>query len=100
MLGELTPVAAWDDRATPFQLVGRPGRAPASGWPALGRRRAGTRLLRHLRTIHTRILRRIGLGLLGLSDQRWRNGYDARLHPWKAADKAIANEDAEMGCGL
>ena len=53
-----------------------------------------------LRTAHTRVLRRIGLGLLDLSDRQWRDAYVGRQHPCQAADKAIADEAAEMGCEL
>ena len=98
---DLTPVAAWGDRTTPFQLDGQ---APVERRPPDNRLwdHAGQELgfYGYLRTAHTRILRRIGLGLLDLSDRQWRDGYDARLHPWAAADNAIANEAADMGCEL
>ena len=98
---DLTPVAAWGDRTTPFQLDDQAPveRRPPDNrlWDYAGQ---DLGLYGYLRTAHTRILRRIGLGLLDLSDRRWRESYDARLHPWEAADKAIADEAAEMGCEL
>ena len=98
---DLTPVAAWDNRTTPFQLDGQ---APVERRPPDNRLwdYAGQELgfYGYLRTAHTRILRRIGLGLLDLSDQRWRESYDMRQHPRTAADNAIADEAAETGCEL
>lgn len=94
-----TPMAAWGDRTTPFQLDGQAPveRRPPDNrlWDYAGQEFGfyGT-----LRTAHARILRRIGLGLLDLSDRRWREGYDTRQHPCEAADKAIADEAADMGC--
>ena len=96
-----TPVAAWGDRTTPFQLDGQ---APVERRPPDGRLwdYAGQELGFYgwLRTAHTRVLRRIGLGLLDLSDRRWRDSYVARQHPYEAADAAIADEAAAMGCEL
>lgn len=98
---DLTPVAAWGDRTTPFQLDGQ---APVERRPPDNRLWdcAGQELgfYGHLRTAHTRILRRIGLGLLNLSDRRWRESYDAGQRPQEVADKAIADEAADMGCEL
>ena len=98
---DLTPVAAWGDRTTPFQLDGQ---APVERRPLDNRLwdYAGQELgfYGYLRTAHTRILRRIGLGLLDLSDRRWRDAYVERQHPWEAADKAIADEAADIGCEL
>ena len=98
---DLPPVAAWGARTTPFRLDGQ---AP------IQRRLPDNRLWDYagqelgfygfLRIAHTRILRRIGLGLLDLSDRRWRDADVERQHPCAAADKAIADEAAEMGCGL
>lgn len=96
-----TPVVAWGDRTTPFQLDGQPPieRRPADGrlwdyaadhWGFYG----------WLRTAHARILRRIGLGLMDLPDRLWRDDYQARRHPCQAADDAIANAAAEIGCEL
>ena len=98
---DLTSVAAWGDRTTPFRLDGQ---APVERRPPDNRLwdYAGQELgfYGFLRTAHTRILRRIGLGLLDLSDRRWRAAYDVRHHPQEAADKAIADEAADMGCEL
>ena len=98
---DLTPVTAWGDRTTPFGLDGQ---APIQRRPPDNRLwdYAGQDLgfYGYLRIAHTRILRRIGLGLLDLSDRRWRESYEARQHPWAAADKAIVDEAAEMGCEL
>ena len=98
---DLTPVAAWGDRTTPFQLDGQASveRRPPDNrlWDYAGQ---DLGFYGFLRTAHTRILRRIGLGLLDLSDRRWRESYKARQHPWAAADEAITDEAAEMGCEL
>ena len=53
-----------------------------------------------MRVDNTRVLRRVGVGLLDLPDQLWRDDYEARRHPWEAAEKAIADAAAEMGCEL
>lgn len=98
---DLTPVAAWGDRTTPFQLDGQ---APVERRPPDNRlwdyaeHQHG--FYGYLRIAHTRILRRIGLGLLDLSDRRWRDGCHERRHPWEVADEAIADEAADMGCEL
>ncbi len=96
-----TPVAAWGDRTTPFQLAGQSSveRRPPDNrlWDYAGQ---DLGFYGWLRIAHARILRRIGLGLLDLSDRRWRDSYNERTHPWEAADKAIADEAAEMRCEL
>ena len=98
---DLTPVATWGDRTTPFQLDGQ---SPVERRPPDDRLwdYAGQDLgfYGYLRTAHARILRRIGLSLLDLSDRRWRDSYDARQHPCGEADKAIADEAADVGCEL
>lgn len=98
---ELTPVAAWGSRTTPFQLIGQSPieRRPPDGrlWDYAGQ---DLGFYGYLRIAHARVLRRIGLGLLDLSDRRWRNGYNERTHPYEAADKAIADEAADIGCEL
>ena len=98
---DFAPVAAWGGRTMPFQLAGQ---SPVERRPPDNRLwdYAGQELgfYGYLRIAHARILRRIGLGLLDLSDRRWREGYDARLHPCAAADEAIEDEAAEMGCEL
>jgi len=95
------PVADWGGPNTGFQLAGD---------PAIERRPADGRLWDYaadhlgfygfLRIANTRILRRVGVGLLDLPDRLWRDDYDNRLHPGKAADQAIADAAAEMGCEL
>ena len=98
---ELTPVAAWGSRTTPFQLADQP---PVERRPPDGRlwdyARQALGFYGWLRVVHTRVLRRIGLGLLDLSDRRWQDSYNKRTHPWKAADEAIADEAADIGCEL
>ena len=98
---DMTPVAAWGGRTTPFQLEGQPPveRRPPDNrlWDYAGQ---DLGFYGWLRTAHARILRRIGLGLLDLSDRRWRDSYDERIHPCGAADKAIADEAADIGCEL
>ena len=98
---ELTPVAAWGSHTTSFQLTGQSPverRPPDSRLWYYARQDLG--FYGYLRIAQTRILRRIGLGLLDLSDRRWRDGYNERRHPWEAADKAMADEAADIGCEL
>jgi len=95
------PVADWGSPDAGFQLAGDPAieRRPADG--RLRDYAAGD-LGFHgfLRVANTRILRRVGVGLLDLPDRLWRDDYDNRLHPGRAADQAIADAAAEMGCEL
>jgi len=94
-------VANWGSPDTGFQLAGD---------LAIERRPADGRLWDYaadhlgfygfLRVANTRILRRVGVGLLDLPDRLWRDDYDNRLHPGKAADQAIADAAVEMGCEL
>lgn len=92
------PVAAWGGPGTPFHLAGR---GPIEREPADTRLwdYAGGHLgfYGYLRVADTRISRRVGVGLLGLADRRWRDAYDGRVHPSEAADGAIAEEAEEMG---
>jgi len=96
-----TPVAVWGDPSTPFQLAGKSPieRRPTTDqlWeyanPHLG-------FYGFLRVANPRIVRRVGVGLMDLSDRRWRDTYDERVHPCKAADDAIADEAADVGCKL
>jgi len=97
----LTPVTAWGGPDTPFQLAEQP---PIERPPTPDRLReyAGDHLGFHtyLRVANARIVRRVGIGLLGLADRCWRDDYGARVHPRKAADDAIAEEAANLGCEL
>ena len=94
-------VADWGSPAAAFQLAGEPPieRRPADGrlWDYatdhLG-------FYGFLRAANTRILRRVGVGLLDLPDRLWRDSYNDRLHPSGAADQAIADAAAEMRCEL
>ena len=98
---ELTPVAAWSSHTIPFQIAGQSPieRRPPDGqlWDYAAENLG---FYGWLRVVHTRVLRRIGLGLLDLSDRRWRDSYNERTHPYEAADKALADEAAEMECKL
>jgi len=95
------PVANWGSTDAGFQLAGD---------PAIERRPADGRLWDYaadhlgfygfLRVANTRILRRVGVGLLDLPDRLWRDDYNEKLHPGEAADQAIADAAAEMGCEL
>ena len=92
------PVAEWGDPNTPFQLAGKlpVGRDPVDerlwdyahdhlgfyGW---------------LRVANVRIARKVGVGLMDLSDRLWRDAYDEQVHPGEAADVAVAEEAAELG---
>lgn len=97
----LTPVVAWDGPGTCFQLEGQPptGRRPADGplWDCAANHLGhyGT-----LRAANTHLLRRAGTGPMDLSDRPWRGSHDGRVHPDEAADKAIADGAANMGCEL
>ncbi len=95
------PVADWGSPAAGFQLAGEPTieRRPADGrlWDYAADHLG---FYGFLRVANTRILRRVGVGLLDLPDRLWRDDYDNRLHPGKAADQAIADAAAEMGCEL
>jgi len=96
-----TPVAAWGDPSTAFQLAGK---------SPIERRPAPDRLWDYadghlgfygfLRVANARIVRRVGVGLMDLSDRCWRNSYEEQAHPGEAADEAIADEAADMGCEL
>ncbi len=97
----LEPIASWGGPATPFQLDGQPPieRQPADGgiWDyAAGH----LGFYGYLRIADTHMLRRIGIGLMDLSDRVWRAHYNDRQHPCEAADDAIANEGTCMGCDL
>lgn len=95
------PVASWGSPTTPFQLDEQPpvGRGPADGrlWQCatghLG-------FYGWLCVANTHMLRRIGIGLMDLSDRVWRTHYEDRLHPCEVADDAIANEATDMGRDL
>lgn len=95
----LTPVAAWGGPDTPFQLAGQP---PVECKPVPDRLKAYTGdhsgFYGYLRITNARIVRRVGVGLLDLPDRRWRDAYDGRTHPCEAADDAVAEEAADMGC--
>lgn len=96
-----TPVAIWGDPSTPLQLAGK---AP------IERTTSSDRLWDYandhlgfygfLRVANAHIVRRVGVSLMDLSDRRWRDTYDERVHPCKAAHDAIADEAADMGCKL
>jgi len=97
----LTSVTAWGGPDTPFELAGQP---PIERPPTPDRLReyAGDHFgfYTYLRVANARIVRRVGVGLLDLADRCWRDTYDKRVHPCKAADDAIAEEAADMGCEL
>ena len=97
----LTPVAAWGGPDTPFQLARQP---PIQCKPTPDRLReyAGDHLgfYTYLQIANARIVRRVGVGLLDLADRCWRDAYNDQVHPCKAADDAIADEAADMGCDL
>jgi hypothetical protein len=92
------PVAEWGDPSTPFQLAGK---------PPIGREPVNERLWEYardhlgfygwLRLADARICRKVGVGLMDLSDRLWRDSYDDEVHPGEAADEAIAEEAEEMG---
>ena len=94
-------IACWGDPATAFQLDRQ---------SPIERRPADSRLwdyaaghlgfYGYLRVANTRILHKVGLGLMDPSDRLWRDHYEERLHPDEAADEAIIDEAADMGCGL
>lgn len=96
-----TPVAVWGDPSTPLQLAGK---------NLIERRPVSDRLWNYandhlgfygyLRVANTRIVKRLGVGLMDLNDRCWRDRYDERAHPCGAADDAIADEAADVGCGL
>jgi len=96
-----TPVATWGGPSTPLQLTGK---------ALIERTTPSDRLWDYandhlgfygfLRVANTHIVRRVGVGLMDLSDRRWRDSYDDRAHPCEAADKAIADEAADIGCKL
>ena len=98
----LTFVAAWGGPDTPFQLAGQP---PIKCKPTPDRLReyAGDHLgfYTYLRIANARIVRRVGIGLLELADRCWRNAYnDHQVYPCEAADDALAEGAAEIGCKL
>lgn len=94
-------VATWGSPGTCFQLEGQ---------PPIERQSADDRLwdyaanhlgfYGYLRAANTCILRRVGVGLLDLSGRVWLTHYEGRVHPWEAADDAIATEATNMGRGL
>lgn len=92
------PVAAWGGPTTPFRLAekGPIEREPADTrlWDYAG---GHLGFYGYLRVTDTRISRRVGVGLLGLADRRWRDAYDGRAHPGETADRAIAEEAEKMG---
>ena len=89
------------DPATAFQLDGQ---SPIERRPADGRLwdyAAGhLGFYGYLRVANTRILHKVGLGLLDLSDRLWRDSYEERRHPGEAADEAITAEARDMGRAL
>lgn len=95
------PVATWGGPNACFQLEGEPPveRQAADGalWDYAG---AHLGFYGYLRVADSRILRRVGIGLLDLSDQVWRTHYVDRRHPCRAADDAIADEGTCMGDDL
>ena len=95
------PVTDWGSPTIGFQLAGEPliERRPADGrlWDYAADHLG---FYGYLRVANTRILRRVGVGLLDLPDRLWRDSYNNRLHPSEAADHAIADAAAEMGCEL
>lgn len=97
----LTPVVAWGGPDMPFQLAGQPliERRPAPDrlWDYAG---GHCGFYGYLRIANARIVRRVGVGLLDLSDRCWRDDYADQAHPCEVADEAIANEAADMGCEL
>jgi len=97
----LTPVTPWGGPDTPFELAGQP---PIERPPTPDRLReyAGDHLDFHtyLRVANARIVHRVGIGLLDLADRCWRDDCGAWVHPRKAADDAIAEEAANLGCEL
>ncbi len=98
----LASVAAWGGPDTPFQLARQP---PIQCKPTPDRLReyAGghSGFYTYLRIANARIVRRVGVGLLDLADRCWRDAYDGhQVHPCEAADDALAEEAAEIGCGL
>jgi len=100
-MSDFAPIADWGSPATAFQLEGEP---PVERRPADGRlwdhAKDDLGFYGFLRVANTRILRRVGVGLLDLADRCWRDDYSARVHPCEAADDAIADEAADMGCEL
>ena len=96
-----TPVAAWGGPDTCFQLEGEPPveRRPADGalWDYAG---AHLGFYGFLGVADSRILHRVGIGLLDLSDRVWRTHYEDHRHPSEAADDAIASEGPCMGRDL
>ena len=94
-------IACWGGPATAFQLDGQ---------SPIERRPADSRLwdyaaghlgfYGYLRVANTRILHKVGLGLMDLSDRLWRDSYDERRHPGEVADEAITEEIADMGRAL
>jgi len=94
----LTPVAAWGGPDTPFQLAGQPPieckATPDRLWDYAGDHLG---FYTYLRIANARIVRRVGVGLSDLGDRCWRDAYDGKEHPCKAADDAIAKEAADMG---
>lgn len=95
------PIANWGSPDAGFQLAGDPviERRPADGrlW---GYAKDDLGFYGYLRVANSRVLRRVGLGLLDLADRCWRDDYIAQVHPCEAADEAIAEEAADMGCDL
>jgi len=72
-----TPVAAWGDPSTPLQLAGKRPIERTTGSDRLWDY-AGDHLgfYGYLRVANVRIVRRIGVGLMDLSDRCWRDSYD------------------------
>lgn len=94
-------IACWGDPATAFQLDGQ---SPIERRPADDRlwdyATGHLGFYGYLRVANTRILLKVGLGLMNLSDRLWRDHYEKRQHPGEAADEAITDEAADMGCDL
>jgi len=95
------PVADWGGHNTPFQLAGKPPieRRPAPDrlWDYAGEHFGS---YGYLRVANARIVGRVGVGLMDLSDRCWHDSYNELLHPCQAADEAIAAEAADRGCEL
>lgn len=97
----LTRVANWGGPDTCFQLEGQlPIERRSADDRLWGCAAAHLGFYGYLRVANTHILRRAGVGLMDLSDHLWRDSYDSRLRPDKAADEAIADEAADMGYEL
>ena len=95
------PVATWGGPDACFQLEGEPPveRRTADGtlWDYAGEHLG---FYGYLCVANIHMLRRVGIGLLDLSDRVWRTHYNDRLHPCEAADDAIAHEGTCIGHAL